>query len=419
MVHFGSPPNPGLVLIDGGPGGVYGDHLEPRIQALRDARNLPADRPLPVDLLVVSHVDDDHLHGILDLTKELIEDDMENRPPRVRIFSLWHNSFDNLIGNRPDELLSAMRGRFGPASTEGELPDDVDLEVAEDVDQKEVQASLQVLSSITQGAQLRSDAQRLGIEVNSELDGELIIAREDLDPVPMGGGMTFTVVGPLEPEVQALHDKHEEWLRDLEEAGKSPEEVLSAYVDASVANLSSLVLLAEADGRTMLLTGDARGDKILEGLEATGLLAPGDDRTLHVDVLKVPHHGSGHNVETDFFRRVTADHYVFSGNGEHGNPEREAFEMLLEARGDAPYTVHLTYPVDEIDVEREKDWNKQQAREKKKRERKPSQFVREDWSPEAHGLGGLLDAEPALAAKVRVVEEGEPYLVDLLDPVGF
>jgi hypothetical protein len=41
---------------------------------------------------------------------------------------------------------------------------------------------------------------------------------------------------------------------------------------------------------------------------------------MHVDILKGPHHGSNRNVERIFFKRITADHYVFSGNGEHGNP---------------------------------------------------------------------------------------------------
>lgn len=39
----------------------------------------------------------------------------------------------------------------------------------------------------------------------------------------------------------------------------------------SVANLSSVVVLAAVGKKRMLLTGDARGDKILEGLELVGL----------------------------------------------------------------------------------------------------------------------------------------------------
>jgi len=56
----------------------------------------------------------------------------------------------------------------------------------------------------------------------------------------------------------------------------TPEEALAAYVDKSVPNLSSLVVLAKAGGKTMLLTGDARGDKILEGLELVGALKKGE-----------------------------------------------------------------------------------------------------------------------------------------------
>ena len=92
-----------------------------------------------------------------------------------------------------------------------------------------------------------------------------------------------------------------------------------------------------ADKR-ILLTGDARGDKIIEGLQLAGLMGQGGGSTLHVDVFKVPHHGSSNNLERGFFERITADHYVFSGNGEYGNPEREALEMLFDARGGADFT---------------------------------------------------------------------------------
>ena len=65
-------------------------------------------------------------------------------------------------------------------------------------------------------------------------------------------------------------------------------------MDKSVFNLSSIVVLADSGGRRMLLTGDARGDHVLDGIEAAGLFK--DDR-LHVDLLKLPHHGSDRNVD--------------------------------------------------------------------------------------------------------------------------
>ena len=140
------------------------------------------------------------------------------------------------------------------------------------------------------------------------------------------------MVGPMHDELAVLQKEHDKWLKaNKDKIGV--ETTLAAFVDKSFTNLSSIVVLAEAEGKRMLLTGDARGDKVLGGLEMAGLLTTSGD-TMHVDVLKVPHHGSANNnIETIFFRRVTADHYVFSGDGEHGNPERETIEMLFEARG--------------------------------------------------------------------------------------
>ena len=62
---------------------------------------------------------------------------------------------------------------------------------------------------------------------------------------------------------------------------------------------------------------------------------------IHVNVLKVQHHGARANVETDFVKSVTADHYVFCGNGAHHNPEEEVVEAFAKARlggidGDGP-----------------------------------------------------------------------------------
>ena len=63
----------------------------------------------------------------------------------------------------------------------------------------------------------------------------------------------------------------------------------------------------------MLLTGDGHFADILKGLEHNGLLKEG--KGLHVDVLKVQHHGSEHNFKREFAKRITADHYVICGNG--------------------------------------------------------------------------------------------------------
>jgi hypothetical protein len=61
--------------------------------------------------------------------------------------------------------------------------------------------------------------------------------------------------------------------------------------------------------------GDALGDHILDGLEKGGHLVDGK---MHLDVLKLPHHGSERNITPTFFKNITADVYLASANGRTG-----------------------------------------------------------------------------------------------------
>jgi beta-lactamase superfamily II metal-dependent hydrolase len=415
MLHYGLEDEPHLMLIDGGPSNVYKPHLKPRLLQIHEGRGLEEEDPLPVDVVMVSHVDDDHIKGILDLAKE------QRTEPDVRleVGSLWHNSFDDLLKTRPTEL--KVEAGFGAAAFDSGRDSGSALAsigqnalTSDDLDNENELQSAKVLASIPQGRQLRDDAEVLGWKPNSLFKGKLILATDATKAVALKGGLKVAVVGPMQPELVALQEAHDKWLRDQEKKEKiSPEAALAAFVDESVTNLSSIVVVVGAKGKRMLLTGDARGDKILEGLELVGLLDKSGN--MHVDVLKVPHHGSDNNMAPIFFRRVTADHYVFSGNGEHGNPERETLKMLLDARGNAAFEIHLTYPVDEIDVERKKDWEKEQAKEVKKKKAD----VRSDWSPKKNSLASFLVDNKEMAKKVRIVEEGKPYLINLLDRVEF
>jgi len=417
LLHSGTRARPGLALIDGGPRGVYGAHLKPRLTQIRTARGLAAHRPLPLDLLMVSHVDDDHIQGILDLTREMIAAADKHQPQALQVMSFWHNGFDSILGNAPKELTAALRRQRATASVAGEAADDLDVDPEGALDREMLVSSLKVLASIEQGSRLRGEAERLGFPCNPEFDGKLIVARPKAKAVTVARGLKVTVIGPMLPEIRKLHEKHEAWLRDLKAKGKTPAAALAAYVDASVPNLSSIVVLAEGGGRRMLLTGDARGDKILEGLETAGLLQPGG--TLAIDLLKVPHHGSARNLDDDFFERITADHYVLSGDGEHGNPDREALEMLVKARGTKGYAIHLTYPVAEIDAGRKADWIKERAKEQARKAKNPKAKVRAAWSPARHGLQAFIDGQPGLDKTLRVIADpARSHVIDLADPLA-
>lgn len=47
-----------------------------------------------------------------------------------------------------------------------------------------------------------------------------------------------------------------------------------------------------------------------------------------MDLTYVPHHGNSHYTSVEFFKRVRARYYVFSGT----EPSREVFNALLEAK---------------------------------------------------------------------------------------
>jgi hypothetical protein len=339
LLHWGDPADPRLIVIDGGPRGVYRRSVKPRLEELRAAREEP-DEPLPVEILMVSHVDDDHIAGVLDLAAELIDLDEQKKPLPWDVLTLWHNSFDDILGNQGEELLAALSAALGPVVTSGVVPAGLPIHR---------EAAL-VLANVRQGRVLRQNAEKLGLLINdpfvhpADLERPGLVRATAGEPtkVELDGGLTLTVVGPTQDRLTALQ---EEWDAELpailaKERAAQEEAAAAAFDDESVPNLSSIVVLAEADGRKMLLTGDARGDFVLDSLEATGLLEPGG--TLELDLLKMPHHGSHRNVEEVFLERLPAAHYVISANGQHGNPDLPTLETLSAARGDAEFTLWLT-----------------------------------------------------------------------------
>lgn len=341
LLHFGDPKAPSLAIIDGGPKGVYGSVLKPRLAALMKNKKRLKNGRLPIRLVMVSHIDDDHVNGILAMANELAESTGE-RPYQIE--SLWHNSFDDILGNSAQEMAASLQPFVSNVLSAGVLAAGAPLQ--------HVHTGL-VMASVTQGRDLRNAAKKLGWDINKEFQGKLIrSAKSGAKPIPMeaSGGMTFTVLGPREAKLKALQT---EWDKQRKKASAAELPAMAAaYADKSVFNLSSIIVMAESPGtdgkpRRMLLTGDARGDHILEGLEEAKLLKDG---MCHVDLLKLPHHGSNRNMEESFFKKVTADHYVVSSNGDKfDNPDQDTLEWLVAARkGSKPFTVYLTYPVEEF-----------------------------------------------------------------------
>lgn len=297
LIHFGPEHAPRVVVVDGGPGTAIHDRvLGPRLSELRE-RWAPSG-PLQLPLVVCSHIDNDHIGGLIRLVERSAASDA------VSVENLWHNSFRRLAPSAPERELRAAL------------------------------AASPLTASVPQGDRLYAAADEAAIAVNEGFDEGLVLAPAGGTAVHEVGQLKLTVLGPDRRALDALRRKWEA-TRGLGPIG----EAIAGNDDESIENLSSIVFLAEYGRRTMLLTGDARGDYILDGLRRAGRLGR---RGVDLDVLKVQHHGSSHSNDVEFFRRVRARHYVISANGKYDNPDRPTLQAIVDARGPAGYTIWLT-----------------------------------------------------------------------------
>ena len=304
ILECGPPTNLTRVLIDGGPETVYEEHLRGQLHEIRDAGG-------KVDLVVLSHVDNDHTVGLLDLMAELEELRANNAQETIAIDAFWHNAFHRTIG-RDTEIEPRLKSLWANAGAA----------------QATMTSAGIAVQGISEGDRVRQAAVVLGIPINPGFANNLVSVDGTSGPISLGD-LTLRIVGPTEENLEELRSEWLEWLDRFEDEVADEDPSVAAMADSSIPNLSSIMILAEAEGKKVLLTGDGRGDHLLQGLERAGLLNP--EGTLHVDLLKVPHHGSDRNVTKEFFETVTADIYVVSANGKHDNPDLITLKWMVEA----------------------------------------------------------------------------------------
>ena len=184
----------------------------------------------------------------------------------------------------------------------------------------------------------------------------LITLSDALESFPVGG-FDIKIIGPTVDDLEQLRIAWNDWLDDhtlvvpaLRRAAEDLADDMGLSLEAAILNLllkeathlgqdsegvsepnvASLSLFVKDGEHTVLLTGDARSEEILAGLRKQKLIV--GNKGLHVNVLKVQHHGAAGNVTEEFCEFVTADHYIFCANGAHTNPEKVVLDGILERR---------------------------------------------------------------------------------------
>jgi hypothetical protein len=322
LLSYGSSPAR-HILIDGGRSSTY-PFLRPVLRRIVDANER-------LELLVLSHIDADHIEGLLSLAAD--------EQLGLDIAEIWFNGYDQLF----------------------------DFE------------SL----GFAQADALSDDLRARGFTVNERFGGKALWI-PDGGPMPrveLDGGAVLTILSPDRQRLDKLRTEWAMW-RGTVQARQRPESVAipgleilgrkpmpnvidvdllasgPERVDNETPNGSSVAFVAEYDGRKALLAADAHPTLLAESVAR---LTERKDEHRHFDLLKVSHHGSVANTTRDFLARLDCDRFLFSTDGSrHRHPDPEAVAKILKHSTPGPkelvfnYATERTLPWD--DARLRADW---------------------------------------------------------------
>lgn len=295
-IEYGDPDDRHHVLIDGGVGATQ-DAIRHRIESLELARP-------HLDLLVVSHIDLDHIEGLLELLRE--------PPAGLTIGDVWFNGWKH-------------------------LPEDPGIMGAK------------------QAESFSARLEQHGYPWNTKFGGKAVALSSDPDaPLPtrtLEGGMEITLLGPTPERLSRLRSA---WKREVEAAGLVPGKagalleglddsetgIMGAAVDlrdlaaspfkkdTSRANGSSIALVASYGGKRCLFAGDAFADDMV--VAAKKLADTEGETELALDAVKLSHHGGKKNTSAELVRTLACRNYLVSTDGSYyEHPQVESLSRVV------------------------------------------------------------------------------------------
>ncbi len=323
-IRWGNANNPYQMIIDMGTEEI-GKEVRQRLEALDESQR-------EFELLVVTHVDRDHIGGILTCLAE------EEPLAGLNFKDVWFNGWVHLRGGRVSQLdtttdtsVSTGLESFGPA----------------------------------QGERLSSWLRR---QVwNKAFAGKSVVRDPGAVPakITLADGLTLTILGPTQERLGNFAERWQEEVEIALEKGNlhevsagletygsntPPDLVLpedlkilankSSARDPSKANGSSISLLLEYKGRRIVLAGDAFAEDLVAGLAE---VAPQEQ--LEIDAFKLPHHGSRNNVTKALIEAVSCPCWLFSTDGtQFRHPDAIAIARVICYSVRQPATLFFNVP---------------------------------------------------------------------------
>jgi beta-lactamase superfamily II metal-dependent hydrolase len=279
-IEYGSSSQVHRILIDGGPAHAYQAGLRRRIEKLDRG-----DRTF--ELMVVTHIDADHIDGALILLQEL-------QQLNIHIAEFWFNGWKQLPQQDTRDVYAPLQGEF--------------------------------LGGLI-------DTSLKGVW-NKRFDNKAVVVPESgtLPEVKLEGGARLTLLGPADAALRRLRARWSSAIRDFSPGDANealrrlrqrreyrPPPPPAVFVapqygdDRAVANGSSISFVLEYDDVSLLLTGDAHVRSLAASLEC--LAKQRRATKLRFDAVKLPHHGSMSNISEAWLQWVDCKRWLISTNG--------------------------------------------------------------------------------------------------------
>lgn len=301
VIHACKDEKSGIIVIDGGPD-------QSRIAVNRKLSSFPC-----IDLMILTHYDNDHISGINTYVSQHVND--ERFPAR----EVWANCAKS-IGVSVGTNVS-----FPEASTLAGVLEDVKKQ--------------------NQGFVWRSDI----------VSGQWYHL-EFADIFVLGPTSAIREKCQMKYEAETKTDVSDVRIvqsdKSLEELSRNPKMKPVMSNPHHLVNMDSIAILLKCDGLTALFLGDTFPCVIIEQLKS---LAESDGGKLKLDVLKVSHHGSKNNISNEMLDLLDCNNYIITTNGGSGNsfhPDRESLANILlhpTRNKDSKVNVLLNYGLDVIE----------------------------------------------------------------------
>jgi hypothetical protein len=332
--------SPFAMLVDGG----YPDTFQRHIRG--DLENLAASGHA-LDLVVATHIDADHISGLLSFFSR---NGPAQAPAIIPVRQVLHNGLRGLMSQevrqtaiRPDDLalLREIRLRGYPR-----------LDAANNPEQQ---------ISARQGNSLAQMLRDGGYQWNTHA-GAISIGGEGLADLRLPHA-DIKILGPSKMRLEEL----KKWwtseirriglvgsLKDLDDVfellcahevvdpgeqllGSSDADLAAVYFpDKSVTNGSSISLIVEVENRRLLFLGDSWAEDTVIALTPNGPTI--------FDAVKIAHHGSLRNTSPDLLALVDSPHFFISTNGDgHGHPDFTVLKAIVDRPAAFCRTLHFNY----------------------------------------------------------------------------